>query len=374
MTPRDLGLVDPRFRSVLKGLVAESGLTLVRIAELAHISRPMLSMLLNGDRSPTDATAAALDRALGTDGDLAAMVGYGPGEARDLIAAAAANPRHVTPATVASLAGSLAAQRRLDDVLGASHLIASVTAQVRSITAMVREVTGPERPELMYVAAQWAQFLGWLHISTARWEGARGWLATALEWAVEVGQPDLMATTMSYQGHLAWLQHEPGPAIGLSEAAARAATAWPGQRAYDLYAAARGYAAIHDQATAELRLAQADQAADDATRWTGDVPPWEYYRAPWMWRAEHGLVLLHMARWDSGQAARAAEELAAGVAAIPVEMAGADWLAEFVVHQGIAHQLAGDQAEAAAVFDRAAGLARQTGSARVLKLIAARQR
>lgn len=361
---------NPQFRALLVALLDESGMSQSQAAAKAHIARSYLSQVISGTRSPSPSVAQALDDALAGHGQLTALV---PSNEHDDPLAAVTAPHHISTAAVDGLAHVLAGQRTLDDALGSAQLIDAATTQMAAIATMVREVTGPTRPALMSVAAQWAQFLGWLNISTGRWDTARTWLATSQEWAMETSYNDLTATVVSYQAHLAWLTGQVAPAIGLAEAAARCPNVYPGQRAYDLYAAGRGHAQLGDLDTASRLLAQGDEAAAEANTWTTDLPPWQYYRAPWQWAAERGLVLLYMARSARHHAGAAVVELQAGVDGIPEEMAEADWAAEYMTHLATAYLCADAPDMTRAVLDRAAGIARRTGSTRVMQLVEARE-
>lgn len=367
--------VDPRFRAVLVTLIVEAGISQNRVADDAHVSHSYLSQIINGTRSPSRQVAEALDHVLDAGGRLASLIAYGGAPIdHDHLAAAVANPRHASLGTVDSLARMLAEQRHLEDMIGSASLIDAAAALLGPVTAMTREVVGPNRPGVMSVAAQWAQFAGWLHASCGRWDGARTWLGRALEWSMEVADPDLTATILSYQGHVAWLNLQVAPALGLAEAALRDERVYPGQRAYDSYAVARAHAALGDLNHAERAVADADQVAADCDTWTGPVPAWQYYRAPWVWRVERGLVWLHMARHDRRRAVSAVADLRAGIDGIPAEMAGADWAAEYLTHLASAQIYTDDLDEARATLDRARFVADATGSTRVLRLVADRER
>lgn len=368
-------VVDPRFRATLANLIMARGVSQADLARQANMSPSHLSQIINGSRNPSDQTARALDEALNAGGQLADLVitGAHP-EDLDQIAAVAANPRRVGFATLDSLARVLAGQRHLDDLMGSAALLNPTLAQMRLITTMATEAVGPDRPEVLHQAGQWAQFAGWLHISVGRYPEAHTWLSRALEWAVELGDADLTATVLSYQAHVAWLTLQRGPAIGLAEAALRDERVYPGQRSYDAFAAARGYAAIGDLREADRLLSLADELADASNRWAGEVPPWQYYRAPWFWLLERGLVDLYRARWDRRYARPAVDSLAAGVAGLPDEWSGADWAGEYLVHLASAHRVAGDLDEAKVVLGRARMVADATHSPRVLSLVTSGER
>jgi transcriptional regulator with XRE-family HTH domain len=364
-------VVDPRFPGMLATLVREAGISFAEVARRSHVSPGHVSDILNGKKNPSDQMARALDDALGGCGRLASLVvPAGTDEDHDRLAVAVANPRDVNPATIASLATVLAGQRRLDDTIGSAALVKPTLAELDAITRMVVAAVGPTRPDLLYVAAQYAQFCGWLHTNIGRYETAREWFARALEWAMEHGDPDLTATVLSYQGHVAWLGSQWGSTIGLSKAALRDPTAYPGQRAYDALQAGKGYAALGDLDQARSMLALGGELAHATGEWAGATPPWQYYRAPWYWSLERGIVYRTMARWDRAYAQPAVDELAAGFEGMPVEMRGADWAAEYLVHLAQAHRAVGDTAAAWDALARARRNAESTQAPRVLQMVA----
>jgi transcriptional regulator with XRE-family HTH domain len=368
-------VVDPRFAAILTGFVLHAGVSQAELARRAHVSQPHLSELLNGRKNPSAQTAHALDEALGANGaltDLIAPAGD-PGDL-DEVARMVHNAHLVNEATIDALAGLLAAQRHLDDRVGAASILGPVTAHANTVAAMVVNTSGVLRQPLLYQASQWAQFTGWLHTSAGQWTDARAWFARGLEWATEHGDPDLIATVVSYQAHVAWLNLQWGPTVGLSRAALRDPHVYPGQRAYDAYQAAKGHAALGDLDEARRMVDLGDEIAATTDTVDGHRPPWQYYRAPWVWSVERGLVWLYMARWDVIHAPRAVADLTAGIAGMPADLRQADWAAEYVAQLAGAHIRAGQLEQASAVLVDARRVAEATGSGRVLRLVENRER
>jgi len=363
-------VVDPRFQAVLANLIMAAGIRQADLARQSGVSRSHLSQILNGNGNPSEETARRLDEALGAKGQLLNLIVLGASpEDRDQIAGAVRNPRRIGFATLDALARTLASQRHLDDVVGSASVMGSALAQLNVITVMVTEATGPDRPPLLYEGAQWAEFVAWLHISVDKKPEAKRWLGQAMQWAWEISDANLLATIQSYQAHLAWLSLEFGPALGLAEAALRDVNVYPGQRAYDAYQAARGYAVRNNLSDARRMLALADQLAHATETWNGEVPPWQYYRGPWLWSLERGLVWLYAARHDRRYARASVTELRAGMAAMPVELRGADWAGEYMTKLAAAHRLAGQHDEAKDLLDTAQAVAEATRSGRVLRLV-----
>lgn len=367
--------VDPRFRATLANLIVLRGISQAKLARDAHVSPAHLSEILNDKGQPSAQTARALDDALTADGALTNLVipAAAPDD-MDQIAAAAANPRRISTKTVDSLANVLHAQRHLDDVAGSASVLGSTLANMSLVTTLVAETSGPQRAPLLYVAGQWAQFAGWLSINTGRMDDANRWLGAALLWADELDDPDLQATVLSYQAHAHWLSYRIAPAEGLALAALRKDRAYPGQRAYDAFAVARTRAAAGAVDDARTMLATADELAEQANTWTGPVPPWQYYRAPWYWDLERGLVWTYTARFAPTYAQTAAALLTAGLGGMPEEMRGADWAGEYRTQLAAALITAGDLDGAQEQVRLAGDIAEATDSKRVQRLVEAQER
>ncbi|MGA4686915.1 helix-turn-helix domain-containing protein [Micromonospora sp. AB353] len=176
---------DGRFGTELRRLRMSAGVSLRQLAPLVLSSRGHLHDLETGRRQPTIDLAARLDTALGADGLLSGMRHPVAAPADpERLAYVARHPRRIDPATLHALADSLTAHRRLEDTLGSTSLLPTVRAQLDMMTTLVAETTGALRPQVVDVAAQWAQFGGWLYaasdqrrlagVGTApRWSGAR---------------------------------------------------------------------------------------------------------------------------------------------------------------------------------------------------------
>jgi hypothetical protein len=94
-------------------------------------------------------------------------------------------------------------------------------AQFSVVAGLVTEARGDLRSAMVGIGAQWAQFAGWLHLSAEQPDRAAVLFDWALEWAVETGDREMIATVLSFKGHAAWLAGQVGPLIGLTEAALR---------------------------------------------------------------------------------------------------------------------------------------------------------
>jgi hypothetical protein len=72
-------------------------------------------------------------------------------------------PSRPDAATVAHLTQALYGQRHAEDSLGPKLTIGPMTAQLNALVTLLRETTGPHRPALMHLVADWMTFIGWLH-------------------------------------------------------------------------------------------------------------------------------------------------------------------------------------------------------------------
>jgi hypothetical protein len=272
----------------------------------------------------------------------------------------AQHPRRVDTASVGILATMLAEQRRVEDALGSTPLIGPVTDELGRIVEVVREAHGPVRPQVVDVAAQWAQFAGWLNTSAGRPGVAEAWFDRAVVWATEAGNSDLTSTVLSFKGHLAWTYGDVGPMVGLTEAARRITGVYPGERAYDALQAARGHAVAGDRLAAEDDVARSRDLEASAREYQQPIPPWHYYRDASFFHLERGRVWRHLGDVD-GYPRRAIDELAAGLASL----GQVSYTASYRLDLAAAHVADGNLVAARVVVGDVDRIAAATGSTRL---------
>ncbi|MBL7502230.1 helix-turn-helix transcriptional regulator [Frankia sp. CNm7] len=314
---------------------------------------------------------AAAEAAADVDADAGRPMGAQEAAARALAsdrlrAAASRSARTADVPLAEALAVILAAQRDVEDTVGSAPLLGPVTAQLAALMPLVFEARGAARRAMVDVAAQWAQFAGWLYANTGSTAQARVWLDRGAEWAAESGNPSLTANILSYKGHLAWESGAVGPLIGLSQAAQRVAGVYPGQRAYDAGQEARGHAMTGDAEATDRGLARARELWQLARDHPDGPPPWSYYFSPAFAQLQEGLAHRYLARQNARRARRAAEDLSAGLAGLPEPMRRAEWAAEYVYHLAVAHIHTAEPEAACADTLTAAAIAQATGSRRVM--------
>ncbi|RGC66954.1 Helix-turn-helix protein [Micromonospora sp. MW-13] len=348
-------ITDGRFGAELRRLRMSAGLSLRQLAPLVLSSRGHLHDLETGRRRPTVELAARLDDVLDASGFLSGMLHPSPAP-RDpeRLAYAARHPRRVDPATLHILAELLAAHRRLEDTLGSTPLLPTIRTQLDLVTTLVVEVAGALRPQVVDLAAQWAQFGGWLFAAGDRRRVASRWYGTALEWGTEAGNADMIATALSMRGHLAWSERRSGPLIGLSAAAVRQ-PASPGVRAIAAQQQARGHALIGEAEAVTDLLDQAVELNEAASQAPDREPPWIYFHSAAYLAMQRGLAY-RLLGWD----AQAIEHLRLGLAGLPAESAGAAWTGPYLLRLAAALADTGDVGEALGVYERVQSLGHAT--------------
>ncbi|MFI9638607.1 helix-turn-helix domain-containing protein [Micromonospora sp. NPDC051925] len=340
-------VTDGRFSAELRRLRMSAGLSLRQLAPLVLSSRGHLHDLETGRRQPTVELVTRLDDVLETNGLLSGLLHPSPApQDPERLAYVGRHPRRVDPATLHALAESLAAHRRLEDTLGSTPLLPTIRAQLDLVTALVAETATALRPQVVDLAAQWAQFGGWLYAASDRRRLASRWYGTALEWGTEAGNPDMIATALSMRGHLAWSERRAGPLIGLSAAAARQ-PASSGVRAIAAQQQARGHALIGEADAVTGLLDQAVELNEAASQAPDREPPWIYFHSAGYLAMQRGLAYRLL-----GRNAQAIEYLRLGLAGLPTESAGAAWTGPYLLRLAAALADTGEVSEAFSVCER----------------------
>ncbi len=283
----------------------------------------------------------------------------------DRLLFAARNPRRIDRKTVDSLAIMLDGQRHTEDAIGSESLIKPVRAQLAVIEDLVLETRGPVRLSLVHVAGQWAQFAGWLHMNAGRRAKAGALLDRALQWAVEAGEVNLISEVLSFQGYAARLAGQPGPVVGLSQAARRDRSAYPGQLAISTAQEAKGHAMMGESGEVDRLLGEADDLASVAREHPDDSPPWLYYHSPAFFELQRGDVYRYLGRDDAARNRQAIEALTAGMNGLDAEARSSEWAAVYTVRLAIAFVQAREPEQACAAVAGAIQTARDTNSSRL---------
>ncbi|MDG4767882.1 helix-turn-helix transcriptional regulator [Solwaraspora sp. WMMD406] len=358
-------VVDPGLPATLRALREQAGLSLRDLARMVYSSRSHLHDIEQGRRRPRPDLLARVDEALQTGGTLTAMI-HTPASVLDGDRAArihdARRTGRITAGGIAAFADLLAAQRRLDDEVGSGAVLPAAAMQLDIITGLVADASGAHRHALVDVAAQWAQFVGWLHAACG--DGARAeqtWMC-GLGWSAEIGDTDLAATILSFRGWAAEQAGQIGATIALSQAAQHQPGVHPGQLAYSASQEARGLAAAGQRPG--VVLGALDRSAEYAAR-QGErpTPAWNYFHTGEFFLVQRGIVFLHLAdAGHAGYADQAVELLATGLAP---DRRRPGWSGTHLCDLGDAHAHVGDRRAAEAAYAEAATVADATGDERL---------
>jgi transcriptional regulator with XRE-family HTH domain len=307
-------------------------LTQRELAELAGVSVDLVSKLEQGVKQTARITSlekiagalgvpltGVLCRELGTGADLLTP------DDSERLSKAVERPSRVDTEVPASLDVILAEQRRIEDNIGAAPIVGLVDAHMQIISGMVIEARGERRKAVLETAGQWAQFAGWLHTAIEDYTSSDLWFGCSLQWATEAANDDLLATVLSFRGHVAWLKGEVGPVIGISQAARRYKGIYAGQSAYDALQEARGHAILGDSYAVERLVDESNALAEQALIDLPHAPAWHYYRSSAFWDLERGRALVRLPQ----RRKQATDFLTAGLDALPAEQKHADWVCAY---------------------------------------------
>ncbi len=151
---------DPTFGATLRRLRRDRGLSLRELAQRAHVGKSTLSDLENGRCTPSEATARALDQALGADGALTTLVQ--PTDHR--LAPVPVPARPMSRDDVDALRDTIGHLVALDTAIGAEGIYPTAhrafRAAVDALTAGAYQPT-VER-DLQAVVGELGEVAGWL--------------------------------------------------------------------------------------------------------------------------------------------------------------------------------------------------------------------
>jgi len=281
---------------------------------------------------------------------------------------AARNPRHHDPGVIDALSAVLNGQRRLEDAIGSEAVIGPAKAQLAIVKDLVTDARGDLRPKVVDIGSQWAQFAGWLHANTGHPDEANRLYGLALEWAAETDSPNMLATALNMQGHVAWLGGKVGPMVGLSRAAQRDTRISPGVRALAVQQEARAMALSGEAVISDLdrKFDEATALVTQAAEKPKEEPPWIYFFSSDYLIMQRGLAYRLLGHYEG-----ASELLSEGLAAIPSEMRKSEWIAShYLLQLAATHAKAGDIHQACELIKEANLVATQTGSTRLRKDLA----
>ncbi|WP_175410771.1 helix-turn-helix domain-containing protein [Streptomyces sp. TRM64462] len=249
----------------------------------------------------------------------------------------------VDTATLDWLDRLLAEHRRAEDRIGSRPLVDVVHQQLRTVVDLHAGARGALADRVVRLAAEHAQFLAWMAQDQARTAAALAWYDRAHEWALEAGDVDMAATTLSMKAHMAWSGGRGTRCVRLAEAARWSAPGTTlGVQGMAAQMAARGHALDGQADDARRLLDEAQDLIAQASDRPENEPVWMYFYDENWFTLQRGMAALHLRDWRA-----AVEQLTVGLNALPDEYRrDKTWYRACLAH---ALAGAGEAAQAAAV-------------------------
>jgi transcriptional regulator with XRE-family HTH domain len=323
------------FGERMRALMAERGIGVRQLATMVPCSPGYLSRVSRDLKRPSGQMAAALDKALDADGELVALVpgrtsmwtAYGTTETyaaltpddEERLLLAAQRPARLDRSVIEALTTTLAAQRRLEDAMGPATLVMPLRSQLDMLTAILREARGPLRDPLGRIVAEWTEYTGWLHAACRIDDRALAFWVRAVELADDFNNGAVAAHATAFPGYLALRQKRYRGVLRASHAALATPGIHPAQDIYFSLRIARAHAAIRDHAYARRLIDDAAGRVDTA----GHPPPVAYWCTSAYIKTYLGIALYELRAYSD-----AVDLLRSGLAEMPEEQRGTEWMRE----------------------------------------------
>jgi tetratricopeptide (TPR) repeat protein len=150
---------------------------------------------------------------------------------------------------------------KTDNLLGPRHALSGVLGQLNTINELLATAGTVGRPQVVRLAAQYAESASWLYEDSGGEAEARHWSGRALEWAIEADDPLMTSWVLFRRSQQAVPGGNAAQVLGLAGAARRAAPdLLPPMRAALDQQEAQGLALDGDETAAHRKL-------DDAHAW-----------------------------------------------------------------------------------------------------------
>jgi transcriptional regulator with XRE-family HTH domain len=322
------------FADSLRAALKAKGMSMSGAARSLHYDRAFLCRVLNGKQRPSERLAQALDELLETEGALSTLARPREPQSRRADLAGLSLPMavpdddllsrvtgvvdaayRVDTATLDWLERSLAEHRRAEDHIGSRPLTGVMRQQLKTVADMYAGARGPLTERVVRLASEHAQFLAWMAQDQDDTAAALAWYDRSHEWALEAGDPDMAATTLSMKAHMAWSKGFATRCVKLAEASRWSApSASPGVQGMAAQMAARGHALKGEAEDARRLLDEAQSLVSRACEHPEDEPVWMYFYDETWFTLQHGMADMHLHDWRA-----AVDHLTAGLDALPDE-------------------------------------------------------
>ncbi|MFE9608740.1 helix-turn-helix domain-containing protein [Streptomyces sp. NPDC006012] len=232
---------------------------------------------------------------------VSALASAGPGPDADLLTRVTSvvdNTHRVDAPTLDWLDRLLAEHRRAEDQIGARPLVGVMRQQLRTVVDLYAGARGPLAGRVVRLASEHAQFLAWMAQDQAQTAAALAWYDRSHEWALEAGEADMAATSLSMKAHMAWSGGRGTRCVRLAEAARWSAPGTSlGVQGMAAQMAARGHALNGDADETHRHLDEAQDLISRAAERPEDEPPWMYFYGETWFTLQRGMAALHLRDW-----------------------------------------------------------------------------
>ena len=177
----------------------------------------------------------------------------------------------------------------------------------------MQSARGPLEERVVRLASEHAQFLAWMAQDQGKSAAALAWYDRSHEWALEAGDANMAATTLSMKAHMAWSGGRGPRCVRLAEAARWSAPgASLGVQGMAAQMQGRGHALSGEADNARRLLDEAQDLISRAAARAEDEPPWMYFYDESWFTMQRGMSAMHLHDWQS-----AADHIAVGLSALP---------------------------------------------------------
>ncbi|MGW0738170.1 helix-turn-helix domain-containing protein [Streptomyces sp. NPDC002851] len=310
-----------------------TGLSQTRLGERVGLAQPDVSDIERGRRRvtsvevrqriesglgvPAELRAVAVPAAADT-APVASLTLPGPGPDDDLLARVTGvvdSTHRVDAATLDWLDRLLAEHRRAEDLIGSRPLVDVMRQQLRTVVDLHGGARGPLADRVVQLASEHAQFLAWMAQDQDQSAAALAWYDRSHEWALEAGDANMAATTLSMKAHMAWSGGRGTRCVRLAEAARWSAPGTSlGVQGMAAQMAARGHALDGEADDARRLLDEAQALISRAAERPEDEPVWMYFYGETWFTLQRGMAAMHLRDWQS-----AVDHLTVGLDALPDE-------------------------------------------------------
>lgn len=297
--------------AVLRAYRRLSGLSQTKVGELVGLVQPDVSDIERGRRRVTSSEVRQrIANGLGAPAyvagrdhqPVAGLVLPGSEPDGDLLArvTGVTDATHkADAATLDWLDRLLAEHRSAEDLIGSRPLAGLMRQQLRAVVDLFGNARGPLARRVVRLAAEHAQFLAWMAQDQGQAAAALAWYDRSHDWALEAGDADMAATTLSMKAHMAWSGGHGDRAVRLAEAARWSAPdASPGVRGMAAQMAARGHALIGAGGDAHRLLDAAQTLITRASHHPEDEPAWMYFYGETWFTLQRGMIAIHLGDWS----------------------------------------------------------------------------